>query len=731
MSPRWAVPAAGALSGALYGLSLPHADLGWLAWVCLLPLAWLLLRPPAAMRSADLLRAGLAHGLVAGTFRVYWIAETLGRFGGLEAPAAIATTALLVGYLALYPVAFVALARRAADAWPSALPWLAAAIWTLLDWVQTWMISGFPWALLGTTQYREPLVVAFAALGGVHALTFILVAGNVALTQVLVGDRRLRRVGVACLLALGVSVVLWGLHHRRDLAAESGRPPLRLGIVQGNIGQDVKWDSGWQARTTRHYIDLTRRLAAEADRLDAIIWPETALPYRFDSATYAPLRSQVLALARDLQTPLLVGSLGTTSADGPGLYNRSFLIDARGRLVDSGDKAHLVPFGEYLPFPWFFGYLEELTRQSGAFDPGAEHTVLHWEEDGPGLGLFICYESIFPTIPRRLALDGADILVNTTNDAWFGTTAAPYQHFAMVVLRAVETGRAVVRAANTGISGAVDADGSVLRATGLFETTADVVEAVPRSRRTPYVRWGDAIVWLSALGLALAGGIAVVQRRRRVLSEIDEARQALEELARTPAPLGRPLVLLPGYDSHVDAMWRLRQTLAACFTDLEERLLPVDLRQDRPVAELARSVRESLPENEACDMVGHSLGGIVGALAARDVDIVEGRLVALASPFGGTWLARASCWLGYPLRRILRDLSPGSDALRGLARRVGGSPGFLGLRLDGDPVAMGLPDDGVRSLSMPHFVGPLRRHRAVHADPRALLAIVRWLRRSG
>jgi len=173
-----------------------------------------------------------------------------------------------------------------------------------------------------------------------------------------------------------------------------------------------------------------------------------------------------------------------------------------GTIVDFADKVHLVPFGEYLPLSFIFQYLEGLTAESGAFLPGEKHKTLLLPGSALRAGVFICYESIFPEITRQLALLGASFLVNTTNDAWFGVTAAPYQHFAMVAVRAAETGRPVLRAANTGISGLIASTGRILRATDLLETTAFSVRLQPRNELTFYVRHGDILIALCALLLA-------------------------------------------------------------------------------------------------------------------------------------------------------------------------------------------------------------------------------------
>jgi apolipoprotein N-acyltransferase len=299
----------------------------------------------------------------------------------------------------------------------------------------------------------------------------------------------------------------WGQRRIADGALARAGSPVRVGIVQGNVPQDEKWTST-AAWTTSHYLELGRELAGEG-RLDLMVFPETALPFYLRDPSRTEYRDSIAELARQTQTPLLVGSL-ERQADR--VYNRAFLFDAAGAVVGYADKVHLVPFGEYLPLPWLFRYLEGLTAESGAFAAGAGHAVLRLPDHGPAFGVFICYESIFPEIARSLTRNGAVFLLNITNDAWFGHSAAPYQHFSMAVVRAVENGRPLLRVANTGISGTVSASGLIASATGLGETVARRASLAPRSATTFYTDHGDA--FLLACALFLAGSLAARLARR-------------------------------------------------------------------------------------------------------------------------------------------------------------------------------------------------------------------------
>ncbi|MCY3737956.1 MAG: apolipoprotein N-acyltransferase [Gemmatimonadaceae bacterium] len=488
----------GAAGGLLYWLALPKADQGWVAWGCLVPCLFLVLRGRCnlPLSPGQTAVAGLSFGLISGLGRVYWVAGTLQLYGGLGFPLACLTTALLILYLAAYPALFLLLCRRLPRT-SGAFPWLAACLWTLLDWVQTWMLSGFPWELLGYTQYRYPAVAQMAAVTGVHGITFLIVLVNAGAAQAIVQPF----VRLRSLLAPGllVSLCVAAGFVRLGGMEETSPGTLRIGIVQGNVPQGEKWLRPGVRSATDHYSGLTRALVREKGSLDLILWPETALPFRLDAKANRHHRRQVEELARDTGTPLLVGSLGSLSPSGqPGLYNRSFLIGREGTIIGSVDKVHLVPFGEFLPLPRIFGYLRELTVHSGRFDPGEDHKVMPLPGVEAELGVFICYESIFPSIPRTLAARGATLLVNTTNDAWFGTSAAPMQHLAMCVMRAVETGRPVLRAANTGISCIIEPSGRIRERTRLLETETIAARVQPRGESTIHTRWGDWVFLLSA-----------------------------------------------------------------------------------------------------------------------------------------------------------------------------------------------------------------------------------------
>ncbi len=440
---------------------------------------------------------GWLAGIIAAIGRTYWITETLQLYGDLPLYLAVFTNGLLIFYMGTYSGIFVWLYRKFySDS--TLYPIIGASIWILLEWVQSWMISGFPWFLIGYTQFQNMAFAQNASFVGIYGLSFFIVAINIYIARAL--DNRIRmRFLISAMFLIALTHIQ--LITKNNTAQKTDPPSLKIGVIQGNISQARKWNGDQISWTTNHYISLTKEVSV--NKPDIIVHPETALPYYFNHGNYQNFANQIRALVKEIKIPLLVGSLhGTPNKSGP-IYNRAFMLDKNGETKGFADKVHLVPFGEYLPFPTVFGYLGQLTAQSGQFTPGAKHNVISVPDSKGRAGIYICYESIFPNITRDLVLNGANFLINTTNDAWFGKTAAPEQHFAMSVIRAIETRRTVVRSANTGISGIISPTGQIIISTELEETRTFTESIELRSDKTFYVRHGNWVLGISATIVAI------------------------------------------------------------------------------------------------------------------------------------------------------------------------------------------------------------------------------------
>ena len=480
------------LSGLLLYLSFPPADWGFLAWVALVPLLAAIRDSPP--RSA--FQAGVLCGISFYLPSLYWVTHALVVYGGLSRILSLLVLVALCLYLSAYFGFFSWLAshfrmlpRGSASLWLSCL-------WVSLEYLRNWLLSGFPWNLLGYSQHRFLTLLQLTSLTGIYGLSFLLLVVNISLFQILrppfpPSARRLGLVWAIIAILLALAYGSWRLHHRLE-----GRP-LRVAVIQGNIDQSLKWEPSLQRQSFETHRQLT--LGVSGFRPDLVVWPETALPlYLRSEKAY---RDELQALAQRLGSYLLVGAPDFEGEGGVRYYNSAFFFTPCPKPPEKYDKMHLVPFGEYVPLRGLLFFVEKLVPGMGDFTAGKEPKI--FPLSGGGFGVLICFEAIFPELARTYRSRGANFLVNITNDAWFGKTAAPYQHLAMAKVRAVENGVYLVRAANTGISALVSPEGMVLRSSPLF--TQDRIVGIIKmvERKTVYARAGDLFAWLC---LTLVGG---------------------------------------------------------------------------------------------------------------------------------------------------------------------------------------------------------------------------------
>jgi apolipoprotein N-acyltransferase len=506
-SERWLA----LLSGALLALSFPKFGHPALAWVALAPLivasALAARRPP--FRAARLLALGLFAGLIYFAVTLYWVVPVMDSYGELPWVVAMLVGVLLVVYLAIYPAVFALLTGAAVRRFGIAGVWLAPAFWVALEWVRSWFASGFPWAFLGSSQSSVLPVVQAASLVGVYGLSALVALVSTAAAAVALGADRRAWVPAAGVALLLVVVTVGGLMRLSRGALLSEGTPIRVGLVQANVDQRQKWDPAYREPIVQRYLDLSRRVLAGGAEL--VVWPEAATPFFFDLEAQhaAPIRR----LALETRTPFLIGTdeivRGPTRPEDE-YYNAAVLVGPDGLSRGSYKKMRLVPFGEYVPMKQVLFFVGPLVEAVSSFSMGTEPVV--FDAGGRRVSVSICYESIYPWISRAFVARGSQLLATITNDAWFGRSSAAYQHFDQGAIRAVEQGRYVVRAANTGISGAVDPYGRVLARTGLFETDALVVDVRLLDHRTIYSRVGDVAVWIA---VALTAGTILLTIRRR------------------------------------------------------------------------------------------------------------------------------------------------------------------------------------------------------------------------
>lgn len=503
-----------AVGGGALDLGLVFAPLGPL--LLILALAGLPLRRAAAL--------GFAAGLAAHAAILHWIYVVTVVYGHGAPAIGVIAVLLLAGFVAGFTALFAAGAAWLEARRLAAAPTLAA-LWVAVDHLRGFAFTGFPWATLGYAWHGNGALLALVPWTGVYVLSFVAVLAGAGAADVLRG--RPRR-GIAALVAV---CALHGAGLALGAEAGASRPEtLRLAVLQGNIEQGVKWSTDWADRTWEIYASLTRAAVAQGARV--VVWPETAVPGSPDADL--DLRSRLSELARSSGATLVAGAVGvdgfdpvTESAIGPvRFYDSAFLIAPDGTFEERYDKAHLVPFGEYVPLRWLLGRFVKAIATgvtTGDVTAGAGPRALPLlpgagagSSERVSAGVPICYELLFPDLVRRFGGDGARVLLAITNDAWYGRTGAPYQFLAITAMRAAETRTWVARAANTGVSAFIDERGRVRERTRIFERdflVRDVPLRAPGEEPTFYVRHGD--VFAGACWLWLAGALSRGLWRRR------------------------------------------------------------------------------------------------------------------------------------------------------------------------------------------------------------------------
>lgn len=502
-------------SGILTALAFPHWELWPLAWVGLVPLFWALGQMgPRQAASLGWMAGAIHYGML-----LYWLVETMQTYGRLPLPLAGAAMVLLVLYLAGFWALFCGLISLFRERLGFHGMLMAPALWVSLELLRSVFLSGFPWALLGYSQWSLKPLLQVADLTGIYGVSFLVVGVNLALYALVSDLARGRRPGWSCVLSLafcGTLVAGAWLYGQGRMAQVSKlsleAPATKVGIAQGNLEQSIKWDPAFQEATLSRYEALSKELVEERGA-ELVVWPETAAPFFFQRE--GPFREKLLRLASGLKADILFGSPAFGSVEERKVfYNRAYLVSAQGQVIGWYDKIHLVPFGEYVPLQELLPFVRKMVTAIGDFHPGEAPDPLLTSR-GASVGVSICFESIFPDIFLEQVRRGADLLANLTNDAWFGKSAAPYQHLSMLAVRAVETRRWIVRAANTGISAIIDPCGRIKSQTQLFQT-ASLVDRVPRLQvHSFYVAYGDLFAWACAFWSAILLILALASGYRR------------------------------------------------------------------------------------------------------------------------------------------------------------------------------------------------------------------------
>ncbi|WP_303927283.1 apolipoprotein N-acyltransferase, partial [Desulfovibrio piger] len=456
----------GLAGAAALWLSFPN---GWISLpplALLLPLCLALLGTSAPSAGAALRRGWLTS--IAGMAAVlYWLTIPMATVGNLPLALAAVCALLVATCLASAGGLFCLLAHALRGRGPLAQAWLLGLAWYFLEYAYA-LVAGFPWLPLGGALAAWPLWIQAADVTGAYLLAGLWVTVILCLRH----WRRPACAGTGLLLAvLLLGYGAWRLHTTPLESDPRGGDSVAVLFAEGNIDQNQKWVPVYQRRTVETYLRLTRaELARHPGETPLIVWPETALPFNFDNNGI--LSALVRNLARQARSPLLTGVPGFQhdAAGNMQVFNRALLLDPSGGTAGHYDKEHLVPFGEYVPEWLNWNFLADLLQEVGVYTPG--HSAAPLVHGDLRLGMLICYEAIFPWLAQARVEHGANVLVDISNDGWFGRSPAALQHLYLASLRAVEQGRWLLRGTNTGISAIIDARGRVTVRGGQFEEDA-------------------------------------------------------------------------------------------------------------------------------------------------------------------------------------------------------------------------------------------------------------------
>jgi apolipoprotein N-acyltransferase len=474
-------------SGILLFLSFPKYGSGFIAWIALIPLFWAL-KETKTVRRALLL--GFITGLIGHVGILYWITYVIVNYGYLPIYLGIILMLLLAAYLSLYTAIFAACIvffRR-----KIAVYIIAPVLWVCLEYCKSYFLTGFPWENLGYSQYLHINLIQFADISGVYGLSFMIVLANATLLEVIIKRSRRAFVLLSIVALIIVAILIYGINRTKIVDKYlQNASPIEVLLVQGNIDQSIKWHESYQKETINIYEQLSMQNAPAKNGL--IIWPETAVPFNYQDEN--DFQKKVRDIAVKTKNWFIFGSTSYVGQKRDrDYYNSAYLLAPDGEIKGKYDKVHLVPYGEYVPLRDVFPFIRKLTAGMGDFSVGTGYYPLSLDERK--VGVLICYEGILPFASRMYKNGGAGLLISITNDAWFGATSAPFQHFSMAVFRAVETKMFLVRAANTGVSGIVNPKGEIVLQTRIFEKAAVKGNVKFAYIKTIYAQYGDILVFL-------------------------------------------------------------------------------------------------------------------------------------------------------------------------------------------------------------------------------------------
>ena len=484
----------GIFAGLMLTLSFPTHSWFFLAWFALVPFLFSIEK----CKYRETFFLGWVVGLVHFTTLLYWIYYVVNHYGKVPMPLGVITLLLLTSYLALFPAIASVVYKLLRNKWYFPCSLAIAVAWVAGEYGRGHLLTGFPWGLVGYSQIPLQPAVQSMDIFGVYGVSFLIGLCNGAIYSLLnLKARRTAIIEIIVFASLFAINYFYGVNRISEIERVlSTSDTMKVAIVQGNIPQDVKWDKAFQEGTISRYQGLTEQAVKEGHP-QLVVWPETAVPFYF--GINIDLSLKVLNIAKHNDIYLIFGSPGLEYHDSkPRYYNWALLASPRGRITGVYAKEHLVPFGEYVPLNKLLFFVHRLAEGVGDFVAGEKNQKL-FGVDGKKIGALICYEVIFPELASNRRRLGGNMLVNISNDAWFGNTSAPYQHLEMAQARAIETRLPVVRSTNTGISAFISATGRTHGIIELNRTGYRIDNVKIANLNSLYLAVRDTVAWMCVI----------------------------------------------------------------------------------------------------------------------------------------------------------------------------------------------------------------------------------------
>ncbi|MBN1224111.1 MAG: apolipoprotein N-acyltransferase [Candidatus Aminicenantes bacterium] len=476
------------LSGSLTALAFPKFNLFFLAWISLIPLLHVL----SKRKPVSSFFLGLAAGSVFYAILLYWIPAVPAHYGSLSLPLSILIYLALVLVLASLWAVFGFLFSAVNRSFPVLVFFIAPFLWTSIEYIITYLFTGFPWGLIGYSQYKNIPLIQITTITGVYGIAFVMVGFQ---SCFLLSMKSRTKSPFFAALTLVLLIHTAGFVHVKSITPN--QDSFSASVIQGNVSSDIQWAKlSYQEIEDifNRHLDLSRSAYQEGSRL--IVWPEFSVPLCFSCpyGIYQEFKERLLHFVSTTECTLLLGTNEKSEFQGETMYHNTALALKPDHTRSLYYKIHLVPFGEYTPYKKIFAFISSVAHAIGDLTPGKTHSLHAFK--GIPFGSPICYEIIFPDLVRRFTKNGAQFLITITNDGWYGRSAAPFQHFSMAVLRAVENQRYLLRAATTGISGMIDPYGRILRRSELMTQTYLSETITPVRKVTIYTKYGDILPYV-------------------------------------------------------------------------------------------------------------------------------------------------------------------------------------------------------------------------------------------